>query len=285
MTRAAVTRACIVLAFALVGCDLDLRLPSEPKDEPPEPVDIDDDDPAKPKKIPGKGQIELGTATWPAGASSKGAAQYAFDVPPKHRVGYAITKDEQGAVADIYAAFARRVKFKRTGEKTFEWVPPKGCPSDLSCVYRELIDETKSAIGPLAKRFRARADAAKLDAVQLAQVMLAFVQQIPYHLPDDPFGLKPPPLVLAQKSGDCDSKALLLYLLLRAVGIDSVIVTSAAHRHTMLGVALPVPGTTFRWNGRKYAFAETTAKGAPLGYLPPDVSTPNDWRVELAEID
>jgi hypothetical protein len=112
--------------------------------------------------------------------------------------------------------------------------------------------------------------------------MLAFVQQIPYKIPDDPFGLRPPPLVVTKKSGDCDSKSLLFFMMLTQAGIDAVMVSSKAHAHTMVGVALPVTGSTFRYKDRKYAFAETTAQNAPIGWLPPDVASPNDWRVELA---
>jgi hypothetical protein len=275
----------LLLVGLAAGCGLDLSkldlsdLDPRSDEEPPDPVDIDDGK-AKPKAVPGKGVVDLGVAVWPAGAASSGAVRYDFDVPPRHRLGFAFSKEEQQSVKDFYGALAKRLKYKKTGAKTFEWAPPKDCPPDLSCVYDALIKETRASLLPLARRFRARADAAKLDAVQLAQIMLAFVQQIPYELPDDAFGLKPPPLVVAERRGDCDSKSLLLHILYEHVGIDSVILSSQAHRHTLIGIALPVQGTTFRWKGRRYAFAETTAKGAPIGYLPKDVSSPNDWRVE-----
>ena len=71
-------------------------------------------------------------------------------------------------------------------------------------------------------------------------------------------------------------------MILNQLGVEAVILSSKAHAHTMVGVPLPVDGTTFRWQARKYAFAETTAKGARLGYLPPELSSPNDWHVELS---
>jgi hypothetical protein len=51
----------------------------------------------------------------------------------------------------------------------------------------------------------------------------------------------------------------------------------------MVGVNLPVSGTTFTSKGHKYAFAEVTAEGAPLGYMNPTMKSPNDWRVEFDE--
>ncbi len=281
----------LVPPLVVTGCDLDLTLPRPQADQPveeAEPVDIDDKATKGVKKtpIPGplskNGVVELGTAVYPAGASTKGASSYAFVVPPSHRLSYALSKEEQGAIEAYYAAFAKRVKYKKIGKKQFEWIPPSGCSPDMRCIYDALIERTDGDVLVATKRFQKRAQDAKLDSAQLAETMLAFVQSIPYELPNDAFGLKPPPLVLAQKQGDCDSKALLLWMMLREVGIDAVIITSKAHGHTMLGIAIPTNGSSFRHRDRKYFFAETTAKGAPLGFMPPDLTSPNDWKVELA---
>ena len=111
--------------------------------------------------------------------------------------------------------------------------------------------------------------------------MLAFVQAIPYELPDDPFGLKPPPSVMAERSGDCDSKSLLLHIMLESAGIDSVIIGSKSHAHSMVGIAVTAPGKTFEFRGRRYAFAETTAIGSPIGHINPPLLSPSDWKVDF----
>jgi hypothetical protein len=279
------------VCLALAGCKkIDLSqfdLPGvedlQPKKELPPPVEIDDEDPKKPVAVPGKGTIDLGTAIYPTGTPTKGTLLWNFAVPPAHRLGYRLSDSEAKSIDDFYAQYAKSVSYKRTGDKSFQWVPPKGCEADMSCVYKKLMVRSDADIAVITERFRARAKSAKLSTLQLAQTMLAFVQQIPYKVPsDEPFGLRAPPLVLTKKSGDCDSKSLLFFMMLTQSGIDAVIVSSKAHAHTMVGVALPVAGSTFRYKERKYAFAETTAKDAPLGWLPPDVASPNDWRVELS---
>ncbi|MBI2390535.1 MAG: hypothetical protein HYV09_13175 [Deltaproteobacteria bacterium] len=290
--RADVFLALALLFTPLLACGIDLSALSEPEKKPkpveldPDPTD-DEDEPEKAPKmkpIPGakKGAVDLGTAIYPDGTPKKDAVSFTFDVPPKHKLGYALAAAEQKAVDAFYASYARSVQFKRIGPKSFQWSPPPGCAADMSCVYKKLITRTDDDVRVIAKRFRARADAAKLDAVQLTDLALSYVQQIPYEIPEDPFGLRPPPLVISKRKGDCDSKALLLYMILNELGIEAVILSSKAHAHTMIGVPLPTNGTAFRWKSRKYAFAEVTAKGAPLGYLPPELSSPNDWVVELA---
>jgi hypothetical protein len=89
----------------------------------------------------------------------------------------------------------------------------------------------------------------------------------------------PPALVAKQRWGDCDSKALLAHMLLRHLGLQSVLISSEAHRHTMLGLALPAGGSSFEWRGRRYAFVELTAKRSPIGQINPELLRPNDWQV------
>jgi hypothetical protein len=67
-------------------------------------------------------------------------------------------------------------------------------------------------------------------------------------------------------------------MLLRDMGIDSIMLSSVAHRHAMLGIALPAPGTPFTHAGRRYAYTECTAKGSPIGHINPELLRPNDWR-------
>lgn len=281
------------LLLLLPSCNLDLRkldlgdLDLIEKDEPePEPVEIQPDVDGKNPKlaVPGaaKGVVDLGVAVYPKGSGQKKAIAYTFNVPPNHKLAYSLDAAEAASIRTFYETFAKSVSYKRIGPKAFQWSPPANCPSDMSCVYKKLVTRTHDDVLVLAQKFKKRADAGKLNASQLAQMVLAYVQTIPYKIPDEPFGLKPPPLVVTDQYGDCDSKALLLYMLLNSLGIETVIMSSKAHKHSLAGIAVPTTGSTFRWKERKYAFAETTAKGAPLGFMPPDLASPNDWVVELA---
>jgi hypothetical protein len=279
--RADVFFALVALFVPLLACGVDL---SPPKKTAPAPVEIEEDEDGLPKKkaVPkSAGVIDLGTAVFPNGTPAKGSVSFTFDVPPKHKLGYRLSDEEQKAISSFYSSFAASVGFKRVTAKSFQWSPPPGCPPDMSCVYKKLIGRTHDDVLSLAKRFKQRADANKLDALHVADLALAYVQTIPYEIPNEPFGLKAAPLVVTTRKGDCDSKSLLLYMLLNQLGIEAVILSSKAHAHTMVGIPLPTQGTTFRWKSRKYAFAETTAK-SPIGYLPPDLSSPNDWQVELS---
>jgi hypothetical protein len=261
-----------ILALWVTGCccnfpDLSAFLVPEE----PEPTD----------DIPG---ADLGLAAYPATAPEAGATKYAWSdrrlKPPVHRARYALGKDAQTAVDDAHRALAKRVKFKDQGNGIFKWTPPPGCDVRMQCIFESLAQDSKDEVEPLAARFKARVREAKLDAVQTVELVTTYVQAIPYEIPKErPFGLLPPALVAAQKKGDCDSKALLLLMLLDSLGIDSVMLTSDAHRHSMLGVAIPAQGTKISHDGRSYAFVETTAKHAPIGWISKELLKPNDWVV------
>lgn len=253
----------------------------------PPPDDDDEDDDAPPAKVAApvvkNNVVDLGVASYPKAAEGTPAA-FSFKVPTlapaQHKLGYELEPAERKAVAKFYKDYAASVSWKRLDDKSFSWKPPPGCEVDMHCVYATLVKRNKPDIDVVVARFRARSEQAKLNALQTAQLVMAFVQAVPYEIPDDPFGIKPPALVVAERRGDCDSKSLLGHMILKALGVDSVIVSSKAHAHTLLGVALPASGTTFKFKGTTYAFAETTAVGSPIGFINPDLKSPSDWRVE-----
>ncbi|MCO4763492.1 MAG: hypothetical protein KC502_18390 [Myxococcales bacterium] len=229
-------------------------------------------------------RVHLGDAAYPEDATTEGRVhQWRVSRLRPHRYGLSYrlaTKAAQRIWAD-YEAFAISVGFKAGVGGRFRWRPSARCRSGLHCIYEQALAQDEAALGPLASLFRSRALDMKLSALDATALVVAFVQQITYRIPkDEPFGLLPPALVVQKGWGDCDSKALVAHMLLRELDIDSVLVSSRAHRHTMLAVALPAPGKSFTWRGRRYAFVEVTAKRAPIGYINPKLLRPNDWRVE-----
>lgn len=226
--------------------------------------------------------LDLGVARYPATTREPPVF---YDWSEQHRaalalhLGYALDAAEQTSVQRAHLSFAKTVHAENRGKST-RWQPPPGCEADMRCVYETVLSRSERDLSPLVALFRARADAAHHTPGDLAASVIAFVQHIPYAVPaDQPFGVLPPALVVARRQGDCDSKVVLAHGLLRALGIDSLVLSSDAHAHTMLGVALPAVGTKVRLQGRDYAFVELTAKDAPLGYVSPELLRPNDWRV------
>lgn len=234
------------------------------------------------------GSTDLGVATFPGDALSK-PIDHPWRAtslkPSKYQIAYAISDDEQKAVADAYHEFAKSVGHARTGENTFRWRPGAlRCFGGLHCVYESLEQQGRASIEPLADLFRRYGKARGLDSIKLTRLVITFAQEIKYRIPkEEPFGVMPPALVVAKMNGDCDSKSLLAHMILRSLGVRSMLISSTAHAHTMLGVALPVGGKSFTHDGTKYAFVELTAKNSPLGHINSNLLTPNDWKAQPME--
>ncbi len=102
---------------------------------------------------------------------------------------------------------------------------------------------TWPALEPLAHKLREECGAGgAVDRYRLATYLSRFVQGIPYSLPAAlRRGLRPPISTLLFRRGDCDSKSLLLAILLKHCGIDAGLFVSFAERHALAAAAVPEP--------------------------------------------
>ena len=113
--------------------------------------------------------------------------------------------------------------------------------------------------------------------------VISFVQNIKYDRPGGTLDLFAPLGTLAKMFGDCDTKAILLYVLLERMGIDCAMMWSQKYKHAMLGVRISTRGNFKMFNGKKYYFLETTYPGWAIGDLPPDFKNKRFWFVN--EVD
>jgi hypothetical protein len=231
--------------------------------------------------------VELGTATFPTGTPEASARREVWRAPAitpsRYAVGYALSAEEQTANTDAFHAWARSIGYREVGGGAVVYQPRPGCENGLVCAQRFLATRDRADVQPLAARFLARGQAAHMDVIGLASLVLSFVQEISYAIPTgEPFEVIGPATVAAQGRGDCDSKSLLAVVLMQEVGIDAVLIESQAHRHGAVGIGVPSSGTTFQYQGHTYAYGESTASGWPIGRAPPEMMRPpNDWTVEV----
>ena len=83
------------------------------------------------------------------------------------------------------------------------------------------------------------------------------------------------------KKGDCDTRTVLIYTILKRFGYDVVILNSNLYQHSVIAVNLPSYGDYKSINGKKYYFWETTSQGWELGVLPPDNWDISKWYLAL----
>lgn len=85
----------------------------------------------------------------------------------------------------------------------------------------------------------------------------------------DPFGVYSPFEFAYKKTGDCDTRALLAFTILKEMGCDVAVMVSKEKSHSVLGVYLPnKTGLSIGKNiyGKKYVLWELTSPNWRLGY-------------------
>jgi hypothetical protein len=96
------------------------------------------------------------------------------------------------------------------------------------------------------------------------------------------FGVKPPTKFAVDWKGDCDTRTVLLYTILKHFKYDVAIINSTYYKHSMLGINLENGRGAFKvHSGKPYYFWETTSRGFNLGELPRGSRNINFWNVVL----
>ena len=146
-------------------------------------------------------------------------------------------------------------------------------------IYNFSLPQMKVVLEGFNKIFRQE----KFGAKDKIIFMVSFIQNISYERPGGLLDLFPPLGTLAYRYGDCDSKALLLYVILEKMGVDCAMLWSYNYKHAMLGIKVSARGNYLTTNGKKYYFLETTYPNWNIGNLPPEFNNTRFWFIE--EID
>lgn len=174
---------------------------------------------------------------------------------------------------------------------------PYAGTSDWQRLYTALQEHDSIPLDRLTNAFRDLATKEKLTPARLADAVVTCVQGIPYcmispgpcPLPGTqmrgnspclgpvPYGVNPPSTFIGDLVADCDSRSLLLMVVLDRLGFDATIMLSPHYHHAMLGLAAPAQGVSLTSNGRRYYFWETTATGFRLGEIHPQCADLSQW--------
>jgi energy-coupling factor transporter transmembrane protein EcfT len=95
------------------------------------------------------------------------------------------------------------------------------------------------------------------------------------------YGIQSPLEFMINQKGDCDTKALVVYSILKHFNYDVRMLISEAFEHALLGINIPANGKFKLHLGKKYYVWETTVKGLDIGQLAPQHSNMNLWEVAL----
>ena len=165
-------------------------------------------------------------------------------------------------------------------------------------VFHRLVKRDKELLGFYFQLIDSIQQKNNLAPKQFAELLVSMIQEIPYVLlepgfcpPQNSFpcedqvslGIHTPLEFLYSLKGDCDTRALLLYLSLKHYGYDVILLGSNRYQHALIGINLPYQGTSYSFRGKRYYLWETTAKGWQAGQAAPEWSDLSFWDVILAQ--
>jgi hypothetical protein len=182
--------------------------------------------------------------------------------------------------------------------------------TDYNSVINDLCDmqSTKDGLSNIYEMFDSIQRKKKLSRMKFAEMIVTCVQDIPYTLilpkqcdpeiyndrfiydylnagnkcePNVKFGLYSPVEFTANLIGDCDTRTILLYSLLKNYNFDVVVLGSEQYGHSILGINLPYHGISKKYRNKNYVVWETTAPGVMPGVLPREISNMNNWEINL----
>jgi hypothetical protein len=154
------------------------------------------------------------------------------------------------------------------------------------CIYHGMYRHNRPAIARLADVFKRIKTEQGLNDKQVIYTIARFVQFMQYYIPPG-IGIYSPARVLMEKgkgsgeqpppgnetgwngAGDCDTKSLLMVLLLQECGYDAVVLDSYRYHHAMAAVSFPgFDGTSIEFRGKTYMVIESTYPNWNIGQMP-----------------
>jgi hypothetical protein len=136
-----------------------------------------------------------------------------------------------------------------------------------------LNTEGNPLIAKIAKDIEAQGKSNKLTDDQVAELVMSFVQAIPYDdakaklilAGSESATMEYPYETLYLNSGVCSDKSFLATILLRSLGYGTALFVYEQENHMAIGIACPKEYSTY---GSGYCFGETTSSGNKIGIIP-----------------
>ena len=176
-------------------------------------------------------------------------------------------------------------------------------------VVFSLKEFDKNSFNSLYNLFDSIGKVNSLNKIKFAEMIVTFVQDIPYTLVLDDgcdaslyndrftrnyllnhsgecdgyqhFGINTPVEFLTNLKGDCDTRTLLLYSIFSHYNYDVALMSSEFYGHSIIGINLPINGIAYTYNNQRYVLWETTAPNIKPGIIPNEISNLNNWRISL----
>ncbi len=212
---------------------------------------------------------------------------YTFIVDRPYRIEFSVSRKEMDAAERVL----KEIDLESISGKTGETFGLNRNDPDFSLlywrgIYNRVYNRSRGTVERLAGVIGRIRREQGLNDVQTVYLIARFVQFMKYDLPPG-VGIYSPVRTLYEQgkaavagtgeqrpdgwngAGDCDTKSLLMAMLLQACGFRAVVFDSYRYQHAMTGVDCPgADGVSLDFRGVRYYFIESTYPGWNIGQMP-----------------
>jgi len=199
--------------------------------------------------------------------------------------------------------------YQRLKNSLQSWTPKDSTMDFWGELYQFLEKKDGPSLDLITVMFQEIHNKRRLNQMEFAEMVVSCIQDIPYsfifqepclaseHYEYDirkvlercptcckgnvRFGIQNPISFMQNLKGDCDTRTVIIYSILKHFDYDVAILNSDFYRHSILGINIPGAGNYKIYNGKKYRVWETTAKYFEVGAIPSNFSGMKHWEVVL----
>lgn len=145
-------------------------------------------------------------------------------------------------------------------------------------IYKDSYGRLKKSSFELYSKLYGPAEKANPASPQIyiAKALLTWVQNFSYERNFSKSDFTHPVSALEGEGSDCDSRSMLLTIMLRQMNMKTAFFISTTYSHSVFGVDLPGNGARLPYNNTDFLLGETTAK-IELGLIAQDMSDSSQW--------
>jgi len=142
--------------------------------------------------------------------------------------------------------------------------------------YQMIYRDNYEKIAPFAAKLQAELVSSRTALPKHPAVLASKLQNWKYERPGGLSDLIAPLPAVQQGIGDCDARGLVFMIVLKHWGMDSILMVSPKHKHSLVGLNIDGSGARFPFKSVAYLVTELTAK-VEIGQIEQSMSDPKDW--------
>ncbi|MBI9096849.1 MAG: hypothetical protein JEY91_00155 [Spirochaetaceae bacterium] len=140
--------------------------------------------------------------------------------------------------------------------------------------YKIIFRDNYERFASLAETLK-NTDIGKNDR-EKAIILLNWIQNFKYTRVDTFSDLLSPISAVSNEEGDCDARGLAFSIILKHLGIDSLLLVSWQYKHSISAVDVPGDGARYPFEEKTFIVAETT-EVVDMGMIPQSMSEGEKW--------